>query len=234
MNNNRFSVDNLFIETTRKCNMECSHCLRGDAQNKSISPNYIDVLFEKLLSIDILTITGGEPSLEPTIINQIIHHAKKYEIIIYNFYIATNAKKITDEFLEGIKRLFLYCKDNTISNLKWSNSPWHEVINRENIEKLKIFPFFSQKYSTMFQKTNKSLQAQGRATKIGGRNSICETFKIHNNKIYNCELYLNCFGNMIDGCNWSYSSQNKRENIICSIYDFSLKNMKEFIDRNKT
>ena len=229
----KFSIDNLFIETTRKCNMKCEHCLRGDSQNKTISQDYIDALFEKLFSIDILTITGGEPSLEPSIINQIIYYAKKYNIIIYNFYIATNAKKITDEFLKGIENLYLYCKDNVMSNLKWSNSPWHEKIDQGNIEKLKRFSFFLPKYNPMFTKVDKSLQTQGRAAKIGGRNSICGTFKIRNNKISGCELYLNCLGNMIAGCNWSYDNQNKKENIICSIHDFSLESMKKFKGRNK-
>ena len=30
-------VESLVIEVTRRCNMRCEHCLRGDAQNLDIS-----------------------------------------------------------------------------------------------------------------------------------------------------------------------------------------------------
>ena len=31
------SVNSLVIEVTRRCNMRCNHCIRGDAQNCDIS-----------------------------------------------------------------------------------------------------------------------------------------------------------------------------------------------------
>ena len=33
------------IELTRRCNMACKHCLRGDAQNLTISKEIIDKIF---------------------------------------------------------------------------------------------------------------------------------------------------------------------------------------------
>ena len=34
------------IEVTRRCNMQCRHCLRGDAQNVDISNEIIDRFFD--------------------------------------------------------------------------------------------------------------------------------------------------------------------------------------------
>ena len=57
------SYGNLCLEITRRCNMACAHCLRGDAQNVDMSHEIIDRALENVLSIGSLTFTGGEPSL---------------------------------------------------------------------------------------------------------------------------------------------------------------------------
>ena len=35
------------------------------------------------------------------------------------------------------------------------------------------------------------------------------------------QLYLNCKGNLINGCDWSYNSQEKKENILCHVNNFA-------------
>ena len=61
-----YSANNVFIEVTRRCNMCCAHCLRGDAESIDIQEKYIDAFldnFEKGAYISSLTFTGGEISL---------------------------------------------------------------------------------------------------------------------------------------------------------------------------
>ena len=36
--------DSLAVEVTRRCNMHCAHCLRGEAENKDISYEVMDAL----------------------------------------------------------------------------------------------------------------------------------------------------------------------------------------------
>lgn len=36
--------DSLAVEATRRCNMHCAHCLRGEAENKDISYEVMDAL----------------------------------------------------------------------------------------------------------------------------------------------------------------------------------------------
>ena len=61
----KLSIDNLIIEITRRCNMACAHCLRGDAQNIDIDPSYMLKLLRdnNIDYISMVTFTGGEPTL---------------------------------------------------------------------------------------------------------------------------------------------------------------------------
>ena len=50
----------LFLELSRNCNMSCSHCLRGELQNKYMSGHILRTTLHKL-DADDLGIGGGEP-----------------------------------------------------------------------------------------------------------------------------------------------------------------------------
>ena len=56
-------LNNVVIEVTRNCQLWCAHCLRGDAQNITISKEILDDFLSQVDWIYTLTITGGEPSL---------------------------------------------------------------------------------------------------------------------------------------------------------------------------
>lgn len=59
----KIEYDYLSVEITRRCNLQCAHCLRGDAQNKDMSKGIIDKILDRTASIDTLLFTGGEPTL---------------------------------------------------------------------------------------------------------------------------------------------------------------------------
>ena len=61
-------LKHLLLEATRKCNMACPHCMRGDAEELSMDYAVIDRIFEDVRQIDHLVLTGGEPSLAPYVI----------------------------------------------------------------------------------------------------------------------------------------------------------------------
>ena len=130
-------IQDAIIEVTRRCNMKCQHCLRGNQQNLDINIDYVDKFFSKIKTIGCLTLSGGEPSLVPHIITQIIESAKRNKTEINNFYIATNAKKITEEFILAVLKLYSYCNENEISLLKYSNDNFHELVDQENVKLLK-------------------------------------------------------------------------------------------------
>ena len=73
----RYIVNRLCFEITRKCNLKCSFCLRGEAQSITMSKQVIDSVFEKIIDVNNIEITGGEPLLAidtlEYIINKLIH-----------------------------------------------------------------------------------------------------------------------------------------------------------------
>ncbi len=222
----KFNVDNIIIEVTRKCNMVCAHCLRGNAQNVSIPLEYIDKVMSKLSYISHLTITGGEPSLVPDRIEYIVESARKHNVEIGSFYIATNAKQVSDEFLISLIKLHCYCNDNEISAVNWSNDQFHDSQTDNNIKRLRVFSFASPKYTKKLESV-RNVISEGRGKGLSERkvktyfSSLEDHVDIESWSINEGEIYVNCRGKIVYGCDWSYRSQSHKRNVICSIDDFS-------------
>ena len=64
----KMNIKHLMIEMTRECNLKSEHCMRGDAQNITITPEIIDKTLDNIETIFSLTLTGGEPFLHPDMI----------------------------------------------------------------------------------------------------------------------------------------------------------------------
>lgn len=141
--------DYVAIETTRNCNMKCKHCMRGNAQDKTISNKTIMQILDTAKEIGTITFTGGEPSLNINAMEFALNYAKQKELPIRNFYIITNGKIITKEFLSIIFQWYLYTSNYTnepeLSGLALSIDTFHEPIPKENVNILRGFSFFRGK-----------------------------------------------------------------------------------------
>jgi hypothetical protein len=224
---------NLIIEITRQCNLECHHCLRGDKQNISIQKRHVEQLFSHLSEIDCLTLTGGEPALRPDKIQMILEVARDYDIDIRNFYVATNGTIASKKFLQSIFDLWCYCSENEISCLDVSNDCFHDTdLIEENIQRFKAFSFAKYKYfpkSYNYQDCNErfpdytdedfeSLLGEGRGINYNNRKPSIVTKEKFLEDPHDYELYLNCNGDLILGCNWSYENQENHK--LCHVNDF--------------
>lgn len=233
-------ISNAIIELTRRCNMACEHCMRGDAQKRDISDETLDSFFSKIDGISDLTLTGGEPSIAVDRIRAVLNAAKKHNVSIDNFYIATNAKEVSNDFLLAIMELYCYCGDNENTMVNYSNDDYHDEIKEDNIKKLSVFKFVSPKYSYPITQGEYEIN-EGRAKENGigirdespivkKRNSV-EDFMYDDDITSELELYLNCKGNLVAGCDWSYKNQDKKANIICKVEDFSAETVKTYIEK---
>ena len=83
----------LAVEITRRCNMSCAHCLRGDAQNMDMSFEMFKKLLDITEGIDTLSFTGGEPALNIPFMEKTLEYVKEKGIPVYNIFIATNGKR---------------------------------------------------------------------------------------------------------------------------------------------
>lgn len=156
-------LSSVIIEVTRKCNMSCEHCLRGCSQNMDIEETTLENFFSKVSSIGNLTITGGEPSLVPEKINAIVAIAKKHNVSIETFYMVTNGKEVTDNFMNAVLSLYLYCGDKESCNLMYSDDCFHDYILDENRSKLEAFRFTSPRNDSHISYDN--VISEGRSKK---------------------------------------------------------------------
>jgi hypothetical protein len=211
-------VSDLVIEVTRRCNMQCPHCLRGEAQNLDIDRQYVDQIFSKISRIYTLTITGGEPSLAPDKIEMVTESAKQHEVSIGSFYCATNAKQVPDRFIMAILQLYLYCEETEDSWLTYSSDPFHAPVSPRMIKRLEAFRFVEPKHGA--QKPEQLLM-EGRAYNNygGGRYLEPQSFRVDNESIDDNELYLNCKGNLVAGCDCSYETQDESNFLIGNVME---------------
>lgn len=54
-------LEDLAIETTRRCNLKCDHCMRGVSQNIDLTPEIIDYILEndEIKRINHICFSGG-------------------------------------------------------------------------------------------------------------------------------------------------------------------------------
>lgn len=245
-------IYNFVIELTRRCNMTCPHCLRGELQKISQKREYLAELFSRVRYISTLTLTGGEPSIVPHIIEMVIDIAQGYNVEIGSFYIATNGKRITPKFVEAVDRLHWYCTDNEMSRVDISNDIHHEEpIWTQAYEDLLDREFAGKKweqtrdgfYSGRNFRDGRWTYAMGGIIEQGrggdwvaaDRQLSLDTIEVEaddegNERVIEGTLYLNCKGWIINGCDWSFETQDDKdfEGRICHVRDFSFDRLRQY------
>ena len=224
------------IEVTRNCNMWCEHCLRGDPQKRVIKKEYIYQFLSKISDMGTLNITGGEPSLVPHKIDEIIDVALYTGTDIQNFYIVTNGKRLTKPFFDAVERLYGYCSDNEISSLAISKDRFHEeVYHSYNTEE---YLEYLNDVGILSKKEVYTVIPEGRGWGLAPRHDCGperEKFEFDENGegITEGNIYLNAKGNIIAGCDWSYESQDLPENIISPVGELSIEVVQKYILENQ-
>ena len=94
--------NDLSVEITRKCNMSCSHCFMGNAQDVDLSHEDIDSLLDQVAQIEHILFTGGEPTLNIAGMRYFLDGCIKRNIKIQCLEIVTNGKVISDDFISLI------------------------------------------------------------------------------------------------------------------------------------
>lgn len=210
----KLNISDLIIESTRRCNMVCDHCLRGSAEALNMSRDIQETFLNHIDQINTITFTGGEPSLYPQAINDFVDICEAKNIYVDGFYIATNAKKISDEFISAILRLYLFCGDNEMSSVDISNDQFHGN-DPEAVKKLQAFTFARLKYT---EQPRHFINQGFYADNFGdGREEEPSGFEIDDNCISENQVTLNCEGNIIAGCDWSFDRQREEDVIVCHV-----------------
>lgn len=142
---NKVAWYTLVFELTRRCNMACAHCLRGEAQNVDIDYAVIDRVLENTLEIQSLSFGGGEISLNVEAMNYVLKRCKELCIPVYSFYFVTNGKNVSEEFLSSILHWYAYAiecgGDGEGCGLALSKDQFHEAVPFRNEALLSAFSF---------------------------------------------------------------------------------------------
>lgn len=94
----------LTVEVTRRCNMACGHCLRGDAENVDLTGLDIDGVLDQTEAIGRLIITGGEPLLNLRAIQYLANGIARRGIPLMRVQIITNGLLYDGGFVALAKR----------------------------------------------------------------------------------------------------------------------------------
>lgn len=102
-------MDTLAFEVTRKCLQECKFCMRGKAQNIDMSKEVVDALFfnsnYQITDIDTLFFSGGEPLLNPSIIEYIIDIIIQTDIYVDKCNLGTSGLIFEQRAIDAFDKL---------------------------------------------------------------------------------------------------------------------------------
>lgn len=127
------SIQSLVLEITRRCNMRCEHCIRGEAQALNMNLSIINKLFESGIEFNEVTFTGGDPSLYPEAIQHFVKAMKFHNSRISYFYVKTNGKKESPEMATALLELYSMCDEPEMCQLDVSRDQFHEGYNEPEL-----------------------------------------------------------------------------------------------------
>ena len=205
-------IDNLILEVGRKCNMNCPHCLRGNAEDVTLCFDDAKKAIDEVDSIGQITFTGGEPFLYPDLILNIIDYIMENKKEVYGFYVATNGSILDLPLLCKFAEFYAYIiklggEVEYSCEIDISNDMYHNWIPDKNIDIFKAFRFCNTRGEDM---NEKYLINEGRAYEngIGHREMNTEyVFDYYEDCDSAAMVYVNALGDVLPDCNYSYDTQ---------------------------
>lgn len=98
----------LYLEITRRCQLKCAHCMRGDSQDVNMSKEIIDSILDQCAGIFEVFFTGGEPTLSIDAMDYFLKEVQKRKIPLGKLGFVTNGISITDTLKDFLLRAYDY------------------------------------------------------------------------------------------------------------------------------
>lgn len=213
-------VDNLVVEVTRRCNMGCAHCLRGEAENIDISEAILETV-AGTIQPGAVTFSGGEPSLNVAAIRRYFELAERYGHEPSYFYVATNGKTNQEELAFALLKAYPLMEEPEMCDLTMSDDPFHDDVDRYKTQIFEGLSFYrpDDNRHPRDDFSPNSVLAVGRAADNGlGRNpgpiianSLADIVEWEDDEspalssgVRINELYISANGNVVDVCDVSY------------------------------
>lgn len=130
----KLNVNGMYLEITRRCTLECAHCMRGNRQNIDMSEEILDNALKDVTHIHELDLGGGEPLLVPQVIESIINKIRTYGIKVDKISFTTNGTVLTPRIVELLRKL----QEIAPLNVRLSHDKFHllELYIKKLIERV--------------------------------------------------------------------------------------------------
>lgn len=116
-------VENLHLQLTRNCTLECEHCLRGDRERVNMNPAVLDEIFKDVKKVGVLLLTGGEPLIAIQALEHLVELLKRKQVKVSKILLITNGTVLSDRVLRVLREL----QDNSYLVLKLSTDIFHNL-----------------------------------------------------------------------------------------------------------
>ena len=211
----RIKFKNLMLEITRRCGMNCAHCMRGDAQDVDMDYDVIHTLCEKAIHIEQLSLTGGEPSLAAEKIHLLANRLSYNGCTIGFFFCATNAQHYSESFVDALNLLYRLCENCEKCILSISTDQFHSEADPKALEEYRKLPYYSPVKEKGYLPPHKILN-EGRAADNGiGTFEAPYTPEFYDvefkgfDLIVNDRVYINAYGEILLEPDARYSVQDE-------------------------
>ena len=110
--NTKINFLTLALQVTRRCNLKCDLCGKGEPQNIDITKEIVDKTFEEIQNyyISDLRLNGGETFLNPEMIAYILEQIEKRNVMVNRIFIFTNGCYFDERIAKAIKRFCDYSR----------------------------------------------------------------------------------------------------------------------------
>ena len=198
-------AETLMFEVTRRCNMNCPHCLRGCAQNLDMSRDVVNKVLDNIDAITTLQFTGGEPSLNLPLISYIFEEIKRRNIPVTSFWMATNGKANSMELAIELLKAIPYVDDPSSCGVTISVDQFHEIENLRT-NPLKFLSFYTgDKEGDIKYIINKGNAAENGVGNYEKCISDCFYFDDYDDNIISVDtIYVSANGAILGDCDVSY------------------------------
>ena len=205
-------VNYLILEVTRRCNMCCAHCLRGNSQDVDMSRQVVDRVLQDIDEIKDVFFTGGEPSLNIPIMEYFFEQAQQKHICVGSFGLVTNGKEKQEELVRFIKEHLSNVKEKNRCFIGMSRDQFHEPVSSNLFRQ---FPFYSNEKERP-NREKKTLLSEGRAEGWSGTRAPSRVgdklwvMKYRGETVVHNELSVSANGNILGCCDLSYKHEDGR------------------------
>ena len=167
----KFHFAYIAFELTRKCNLKCAHCLRGEWQNLTMTKEVIDKMLEVSSGIDFIFFTGGEPFLAPDLIEHIVDRVIALDFDAKYINVITNGTILNSLGIRSVQAMNRFAewsyKKNGIeqaASITISNDIYHGTTPQEAVDFYSAY--VDEKYTKVkIQERNDTIGNADRAKK---------------------------------------------------------------------